>query len=271
MKVVWGLGAADKALRPCGRAALWSFRLGAILSRFPDLIIVNSQAGMRHHMAEGYAGARMRVIPNGIDTDRCRPDRDAGRRLRAELGIREGQAFVGLVARLDPVKDHATFLEAAALALRERPDLHFICVGSGPPRYQKELVALVEALGLGGRVTWRSESPDVPAVYNALEVATLCSTSEGFPNVVAEAMAWEVPCVVTDVGDAAERVGDTGRVVPPRDPAALAAAWLRLLALPASDRQELGTRARARIVREFNLDLMIERTAAALAELVVVA
>jgi glycosyltransferase involved in cell wall biosynthesis len=87
----------------------------------------------------------------------------------------------------------------------------------------------------------------------AFDVATLCSQSEAFPNVIGEAMACCVPCVATDVGECRRVIGDTGRIVETQDPGALAAAWTDLLALPASERRTLGFAARQRVVRDFDI------------------
>jgi len=107
----------------------------------------------------------------------------------------------------------------------------------------------------------------MPAAYNALDVLVLSSMSESFPNVVGEAMACGVPCVVTDVGDAAELVGETGVIAPPRDPERLREAIEALLARPAGERAALGQAARERILAGYSQSLLVQRTEAALAEL----
>jgi glycosyltransferase involved in cell wall biosynthesis len=261
-KVVWGVRASNMDFSRYDWAARWMFRVGAWLSRFADLIIVNSHAGARHHAAHGYCGSRMVVIPNGIDTDRFLPDREAGRRLRLEWGVQPHETLVGVVARLDPMKDHPTFLRAASLLVHETADLRFVCAGGGPEVYRSELRQLSQSLGLGDRVLWVGERSDTPAVFNALDVAVSSSYGEGFPNVVAEAMACGVPCVVTDVGDSALIVGDVGVVVPPRDPNALAKGLQRCLTNP--DSPGLGRRGRRRIAEEFSLARMVGATGQAL-------
>jgi glycosyltransferase involved in cell wall biosynthesis len=199
----------------------------------------------------------MVVIPNGIDTKRFCPDPEARQRIRAEWGVTESEKLIGLVGRLDPMKDHPTFLRAAALLMQEREDVHFVCVGDGPADYRRELHALGEELGLGQRLIWASARGDMPAVYNALDIATSSSYGEGFPNVVGEAMACGVPCVVTHVGDSARIVGETGVVVPPKDPEALAVGWKSSLA---RDGSEVALKARLRVEENFSVGRMVERT-----------
>jgi glycosyltransferase involved in cell wall biosynthesis len=136
-------------------------------------------------------------------------------------------------------------------------------VGDGPAADRPGLEGLARRLGLGDRIVWAGFRRDLSAVYGALDVATLTSSyGEGFPNVVAEAMACGVPCVATDVGDAAFILGDLGRIVPPRNPRALADAWIAALAQEPAP--EMRSRRRRRIEENFNLDVMIDRTEQAL-------
>lgn len=257
-KVVYGLRASDIDYFRYGWLQGWSFRAGAVLSRYPDCIIVNSRAGQQHYVRNGYDGSRMVVIPNGVDTEVFRPDAVARERVRAEWRILEEEPVVGLVARLDPIKDHSTFLRAAARVLSSIPRVRFVCVGDGPAAYQEQLRSLESSLGLEGRVLWAGARSDMPAVFNAFDVACCCSISEGHPNVVGEAMACGVPCVVTDVGDAAWIVGDTGAVVPEADPEALGRELSRLLLDP--NRRGAGTAARPRIEKEFSMDALVRAT-----------
>jgi len=174
--------------------------------------------------------------------------------------------LIGRVGRLEPVKGYPLFLTAAAEVARSRAATRFVCVGSGPDDYARWLRDQAQALGLAERLVWAGARADMPAVYSALDVAVSTSEREGFPNVVAEAMACGVPCVVTDVGDSARIVGEYGEVVPPGDPAAMSAAMGRLL-----DDRERGAidraRVRERIVGHFSHASLIEGTERALAAL----
>jgi glycosyltransferase involved in cell wall biosynthesis len=268
-KAVWGLRASDMDRSLYGRVAACAFRVGAWLSPSADLIVVNSHSGMRHHLAEGYAGRRMVVVPNGIDTGRFRPDRAAGRGPRAAWGVGEDERLIGLVARLDPMKDHPTFLRAAALLAGERRDVRFVCVGDGPAAYRSALEVQSRELGLGERVIWAGPCADMAAAYNALELATSSSAfGEGFSNAVGEAMACGVPCVATDVGDSAAIVGDCGRAVPAKNAEALRRAWADLLSLPGEEYAALGRRARERVVTEYSVRRLARTTEGLLLELV---
>lgn len=255
-RLVWSLRAGPGGAGPglLARLCHWA---EARLWRVPDAVVVNSAAGRSAALDRGFPGERLALIPNGIDTQRFRPDRAAGAALRREWGCGEGDRLVGLVARLDPVKDHETFLRAAALVVRAESGARFVCVGHGP--LAGPLRARARHLGLEDRLIWAGERADMPAVYNALDVCCLASRSEGFPNVLAEAMACGVPCASTAAGDAAEIVGDTGLVVPKRDPGALARGMLQMLREPGR-----GEAARARILERYGLERLVERTVALL-------
>ena len=260
VRLVWGVRASDVDTSYYD----WTWRAvyGAerILSRVPDRIVANSVAGRDHIARGGFPPGRIEVIANGIDTARFRPDRAAGAALRAQCGATG--PLVGLAARFDRMKDHGTFLRAVNLLAARMPEVRYVCAGGGNEAVAREARALAESLGVDGLVEWAGERRDMPAFCNAIDIATLSSAfGEGFPNAVGEAMASGVPCAVTDVGDAAEIVGPCGAVVPRRDPAALAGAWERLLALPPAERAAMGEAARRRIEERYTAEGMVERSA----------
>lgn len=259
--VVWGMRASDMELTRYGRVERGVYRLCERLSRRPDGIIVNSEAGRDVLKSRGYPADAMAVIPNGIDTERFRPDEGGRAGVRAEWGVPEEALLFGLVGRIDPMKGHSTFLRAAAAVAETHPEMRGACVGQGEPGLASELRALAAELGLAERVIWSAPRRDVRALMNGLDVLVLASGfGEGFPNVVGEAMACGTPCVVTDVGDAASIVGETGLVVPPDDPAAMAAAWRKMLSRTRGERAELGRRARERVRERFGVDQLVEST-----------
>ena len=265
VKVVWSVRASNMELQQYGLLERVLYWIECRVSRFADLIIVNSYAGRDYAIAHGFPPAKLIVIPNGIDVERFCPDRTARERFRKGLGVADAESLIGLVGRIDPMKGHATFLQAAAILLRERRNVRFICVGDGPEHYRKPLLSLAKELGLSHKVIWVNGVSDVEAVYSSLDIAT-CSSSygEGFSNVIGEAMACGVPCVATDVGDAQRIIGDAGYVVVIDDPMALAEAWCKVLDMGEMARLGLGQRARARIVQHFSLDRLIEATSSAL-------
>jgi len=264
-RIVWGVRASELQMHLYDdRWVGLEYRLEALLSSLPDLVIVNSHAGLEHAAKRGFPRSRMVVVPNGFDTARFRPDPEARARVRREWAVADDEKLVGLVARLDPIKDHPTFLRAAALLRARRKDVRFVCVGDGTSGYRAELERLARQLGLDERaLRWAGARADVPAVDNAFDVACCSSTSEGFPNVVAEAMACGRPCVVTDVGDAARVVGELGLVVPRGAPEPFAHALDRLL-----DQPPAAESIRRRVVDAFSERRLVADTAAHLERLV---
>lgn len=269
MRVVWGVRASNMDLTRYDWLARWGFGLSRHLARYADLVIANSWAGAVYHQGHGYPREKMRVIPNGIDTERFRTDPAGRDAVRRNWGVKYDEKVIGLVARLDPLKDHLTFLRAASLLARDRQDVRFVCVGDGPERYRRHLEQTATEWGLRDRLLFVGPRLDMPAVYGALDILTSSSSwGEGFSNSVAEAMACGVPCVVTDVGDLARIVGDTGIVVPPKDPGAMCRAWVELLSLPPQEYQRRSEAARQRVVAHFSVQSLAERTIEALSSLV---
>jgi len=258
VKLFWSVRSAR--LFPLTLVAKVEERLRTLLSRFPDCIVVNSIAGLEYAVSQGIPRAKMLFIPNGIDTTLFYPDAALGRRVRAEWGIRDSGKVIGYVARFIPLKNHSLFLKAAAAIAAERPGVSFVCCGHGDPSYLKELQELSRTLGIESRVRWVQAHPDVTAMYNAFDVFCSSSLTEGFPNVIGEAMACGRHCVVTDVGDCRSVVDGTGVVVPSNDVEALTAGLRQALAAADS----LNLPARQRILDNFTVAHLVDRTEQAL-------
>lgn len=233
--------------------------LAALSSHLPARIISCSQTSAAAHVQLGYAPDRITVIPNGFDTDIFRPDGASMQAIRGELGLTLDDHLVGLVARFDPLKDHQTFVRAATILQTTHPDVHFLICGQGVTPRNTQLAAWIATAPRPSMFHLLGLRSDVPKVLASLDVATSTSISEAFPSVVAEAMAAGAPCVATDVGDTAFLLGGTGRLVPPGDPSALAAAWADVLALTPDARRKIGLASRQRIVDHFGLSTFAAR------------
>lgn len=235
-----------------------AIRLGGRCSRRVAVIVHNARLSVEHHARVGYPAARALVIPNGVDCTRFRPDPEAYRAVRAELGLAPGTLLVGRICRYHPVKDHAGFLAAARRVLAAGHDVRFLLAGIGITPDNPALAAELGRCAEPGRFYLLGERRDIPRLTAALDIAVSSSLSEAFPNTVAEAAACGVPCVVTDVGESAEIIGPGGRVVAPHDPPALAAALAQLLDLGEA-RREPGRLARARVLERFSLETAVDR------------
>jgi len=263
-KVVWALSSSANPARRRSKMQLIDRWLERTLRRTPDAIIPNSHAGRDHARELGFPGAKMTVIPNGVDTETFRRDEAGRNRLRDEWGVAEGDLLIGRVGRLDVQKDYATGLRALALLTATHPEARFVAVGRDAGE-EPSLRRLADDLGVAERVIWAGTRVEMPAVYSAMDIHLSTSQySEGTPNVVGEAMACGVPCVVTDVGDCARAAGPLGLAVPPRDPAAMAAALAGTadqLAWGEVDRAAL----RAFVLERFSLEELARKTQAVLA------
>ena len=226
----------------------------------PSRILSCSENARQVHVRCGYAAEKMVVVPNGFDLSRFKPDDDARKKVRTELGIDVGAPLVGLIGRFDPQKNHAGFFEAAGLLHRHLPQVHFVLAGQGIDESNAALTQAISQAGVIANTHLLGLRNDMPALMAALDVlASSSSYGEAFPNVLGEAMACGVPCVVTDVGDSAYIVGDTGQVVAPADMAGLATAMKSVLTRSAVERRSLGEQARARVVENFDIVQVVKR------------
>jgi glycosyltransferase involved in cell wall biosynthesis len=259
--LLWSVHQTELRPEPGLRSNVLAARICAPLSRWlPTLILCVSPEAARAHAAMGYRADKFRVVPNGFDTDRFRPDDQARAAVRDQLGWDDSTPIVGLVARFDPQKDHRTFAMAARHVVGEVPGVRFVLCGRGVTPDNAHLTDLLRASGIQDRVGVLGVRDDMPAVTAALDVAVSSSAfGEAFSIAIGEAMATGVPCVATDTGNAARLVGDAGRVVPVRNPLALAGAISELLGMSGAERRAMGTRGRAAIVDQYSLASVVRR------------
>jgi glycosyltransferase involved in cell wall biosynthesis len=259
-RLVWNIQCTDMRGDGLSRTGAVLRRLLAWSAAIPDAIVVNSRAGQEFHRSIGYRPRRWELIPSGIDTEEFRPDPAARARFRQALGLADETVLVGLAARFHPMKDHPTFLAAAARLAASEPRVRFVLSGTGADPGNRQLSDAVAGLGIADRVILLGERRDMPSFFAALDICALSSAyGEGCPNVLGEAMACGVPCAATDVGDSADVIGHSGTVVPARDPAALAAGIERLIGLGSEGRKALGAQARARIEQDYELGKIVAR------------
>jgi glycosyltransferase involved in cell wall biosynthesis len=253
--LVWGVRASRADWDFYGAFPALLTRLEGWLSARPDLIICNSHAGRHYYSQAGWRAERMEVVENGFDLEAFRPDPEGRTRVRAELGVPPERCVVGIVGRIDPIKDHASFLRMAAALRAQGRECEFWCVGGGDDAYVAPLRTLAAELGVAPFVRWLGARQDMRAVYSALDVSCVTSLAEGFPNVVGESMACGTPCVAFEVGDAAAIIGDDTLVVRSRDARQVATAVVRAL-----DDASLRGRSRERIATSFSLQRCVERS-----------
>lgn len=228
-RVFWGIRHSTLEKGKSKRSTIMIARLSALLSSWvPDQIICCANKARDVHADIGYSAPKLSVIPNGYDLSCFRPDAAAGADVRAELSLGPNDFVIGNVGRFDPLKDHFNLLQALARVAECKITFRCLLIGKGLSSDNVGLVKHIAALGLQDSVLLVGQRSDVPAVMNALDLHVLSSLSEGFPNVLAEAMACGTPCVSTDVGDALEILGDQEACCPARDSEALADVIIKL-------------------------------------------
>jgi len=225
----------------------------------PRKIVSCAQRASEEHIQLGYNANKICLIPNGYNLNDFTPDIDAGENLRNLLGLNRSDKVIGFVARFDPMKDHQN-LFVALCKLRERGITpKCILVGTGMTIDNQKITHLLNKFSLMDQVILLGRRNDIPAVMNALDFHVLSSSSEAFPNVLAEAMACGTPCISTDVGDAASILGSVGKVVPCRDPSALATAIESMFVEVDSDGwRERCYAARSHVERNFSMEQMLD-------------
>lgn len=257
--VIWGIRTTD--VRAGGSSATVIVRwLCARISRWvPQVIVCAAEASRRSHIAVGYDATKMVVIPNGYDFSWLRASAGERETLRDQCGINQNDVVMGSLGRFHAVKDQENFVSAAGLLAPQYQQLRFLMVGRGLDWDNSQLEDWIDRSGCKDRFVLLGERKDVPQCLAAMDIFCLHSRTEGFPNVLVEAMAMGLPCVTTDVGDAAMLLADTGMVVPSADSAALAQGVRQLLALDQVARLALGMRAKARVEAEFSMARARER------------
>ena len=258
-KIFWGIH--HTTLDSNKRSTFYVAKLCAWLSTLvPTGIVCCAQKSLEVHRDLGYVAHKLFVIPNGYDLNRFSFDAKARQSLRTQWGVGE-KWLLGMVSRFDPQKDHKNLLMALARLKHQNTDFYAVLVGNGLDEENRQIKEWLVALGLTDNIRLLGRRNDIPDVMSALDVHVLSSSSgEAFPNVVAEAMACETPVVVTDVGDAATIVGDTGWVVPPKSADMLANALLKAReAMQDTDAWQMRcTAARQRVENNFSLQRMVE-------------
>jgi glycosyltransferase involved in cell wall biosynthesis len=254
--LVWSVRGSNKDWTQYDWTHLASYRAERAMSRLPDLIVANSYAGRSFSIAAGFPAKRITVVPNGIDTDRFCPNAKLRQRQRKQWQLGRKDIAIGVLARLDPIKGHETFLRAACEVSGQLGEAKFFCIGEG--NELARLKHLADDLGIADRMHFTGRTDDSVAALNGLDIYCSSSDGEGFSNSIAEAMACGLPCVVTDVGDSAIIVGEVGSVVPRGDWSAMAAA---ILERAGNIKSYSPDKPRRRIVENFGLDAMVDRTA----------
>ena len=242
------------------RSTRWVIQLNRLFSRIPKAIIFNSNLSRKQHEAFGFNSRRSQMISNGIEIQKFVLSSERIQNIRSSLNISFSALIVGHVARFHPMKDHKGFLQTAVQVLQHFPEVHFILAGRDITKKNTILQEIIPD-EIEHQFHLLGERNDIPDLMGIMDIYCQSSWSEAWPNALGEAMAAGVPCVVTDVGDSKEIIGETGIVVSPRDVDALTAGIEKLIMMTPEQRQTLGEAARARIKENYDLDKIIDQYA----------
>jgi glycosyltransferase involved in cell wall biosynthesis len=250
VKLFWNVRQTLYDLNSEKKQTRWLIILGRWLSFFPYGIVYNSNVSAEQHCNVGFSVKKTKIIPNGFDLQKFKPDQHRRQQLREELGVAESVLLVGHISRLHPMKDHATLLRAidrvvdSLSGIGGKQEVLFLLIGHD----------VTSDLSNNLAIRFLGERSDIPKIMSALDIVVSSSAwGEGFPNVIGEAMASEVPCVVTDVGDSAYIVGKYGRVCPIGDDQCIANSLLQLIDNK-EERKTAGKQARKRIKENYSMD-----------------
>lgn len=256
--VVWGVRTTDYSVESrstrlvrwlCARCSSW----------IPVRVVCAAHASLKNSLEAGYSAEKLMVIHNGFDVLQMLKSRGRGKVIRQNLDIDDGTCLIGCLGRYNPAKDHANFVYAAGLLAAKFRSVHFLMVGRGVDPGNSQLMAQIRATGYSERFLLIGERNDPAACLDAMNVFVLSSCTEGFPNVLGEAMAMRLPCVSTDVGDAALLMGGREWLVPAGNSKSLAEKLTQLLTLPIEDREKLGDQAAKRVSESFSMDAAAEQ------------
>lgn len=257
--MVWNIRHTPNELAEESFTTRWAIRIGAFRARRAVTIIYNSEPSAERHFELGYPEEGSRVLPNGFDCEQFRPSEEARSTLLTELGVERDTRLVGRIGRFHPVKDYETFLAACSRIVQDHPDVEVVLAGPGIDGQNPLLRSWIAEARLGSHIHLLGPVTQMERLLAGLDLVCSSSLGESFPNVVAEAMACGVPCVVTDVGSSADLVGMTGRVVPPGDSKALSQEMSAILGLMKEERLALGRAARERIRTHFSAEAVFPR------------
>lgn len=258
--VAWGIHSPDlDPTRNRFRTRLLGHLSGLLSGVIPLAIVYVSKEALEAHRKLGFRSSLSLTILNGVDIERFRPDHTERSRIREEWGVGPEDFLLGYVARWDPYKDHRNLLSALSILAERAIPFRCALVGAEMDAGNAALAGEISAHGLEKRMIAAGSRSDIPAVMNALDLHVLSSAAEAFGNVTVEAMAAGTPCVTTNVGPATLIVGNTGWLVEPNAPHALAATIeSAMVKIKEKGKYRLGEATRDRVKRLFSLERMVQ-------------
>ncbi|EPJ7086024.1 glycosyltransferase family 4 protein [Citrobacter amalonaticus] len=258
-KIIWCVRSTDISKGGSKLTLLIRWLCAKISSFIPDTIIYAANASREVHEQCGYDKHKSLVISNGFDLTKLSPDRFSRSNLRKEIGLAEDDLVISSVGRFSPVKDHSTFISAALLLAEEFSNIRFLLVGRDLTSQNKMIMSQISTSSHFDKFLLLGERSDVPACLYASDIFCLHSVTEGFPNVLGEAMAMGIPAVTTNVGDAAFLLDRENFVVPAGNSYLLAQKLREIILLTREERIKLGHMLRLRVESNFSMDTVANK------------
>jgi glycosyltransferase involved in cell wall biosynthesis len=258
-KVIWSIHMSNLSTSVNKKSTLFIIKICAILSKWiPDAIISCSNVASKNHVLFGYDNNKIITIPNGFDLDKYHPSMRKKSSLRMDLGLPKDSLIVGMISRYDAQKNYEGFIKASGLIHKERRDIFFVLVGAGVAHHPGLLEAIKKE-GVSSVTYLLGERTDIPNIMASIDILASPSHGEAFSMVIGEAMACGTPCVVTDVGDSALIIQDSGSVVKPGDMIGFAGEILKIFQLSKHERKTLSVKSRDRISSNFEIKLIVKK------------
>lgn len=261
-KVFWNIRHSNFDENHTKASTIKIAKINAKLSKvIPKKIISCAQGAIKAHTDLGYDREKIVVIGNGYDLGNFKIDESSRSLIRSELNIGE-KPVIGMVGRYDPQKNHKGLIEALKVVKEKGYIFDLILVGRELNHGNKALVDQINKGGLYEQTHLLDQRSDISSIMNALDLHVLSSSyGEGFPNVIAEAMACGTPCIATDVGDSKIIVGDCGTIIEPNNIEKLSLAIMENLDLMHYDKQwqRLRQSSQQHIMQNFSIQTMVSK------------
>jgi glycosyltransferase involved in cell wall biosynthesis len=252
--IIWGVR-STKIPQGIFSITYWLVKICAVLSYWvPNKIVCCAEAAKKEHKSLGYSSKKMVVIPNGYNFSVFDSQVNFRKKARSSIGYSDLDIVIGIIGRFDPLKDFNNFISAASELSLLSLNAKFLMIGRDLEWSNSLLADCIKSKGLEDKFTLLGEKLDIPYYLSAMDIFCMSSVSEGFPNVVVEAMAMGLPCVVTKAGDADKIVHDKSYVVPVNDSLALSEAMSRMCYLKPKDRQLIGELGSKKVRLEYDIN-----------------
>ncbi len=260
-KIIWSIHNTNLDKDKTKLSTRITVRICVILAYWiPTGVIFCSIKSAKYHALIGYPKEKITIIHNGFNTSKYHPTKEFRSKLLNELDITNKDVFlIGHIGRFNPIKNHAGFINAASIINKSFPEVHFILAGDGVDSQNKSLNLIIDNLGVSKVVHMIGYRSDTLEIISSLDLLVSSSFGEAFPLVVGEAMSCEVPCVVTNVGDSAYLVNDTGEIVYNNSAYDIANGVKKILKMKEEDYRKMCICARYRIIDNFKIETIAKQ------------